>query len=361
MPTLPSSTAATSPSVAAKPFGKTPDGSRVQLYTLTNRTGIRVTIATYGGTVINLFTPDRTGRLADIVLGFSTIEPYFSHICYFGAVIGRFGNRIGKGRFSLDGKKYKLATNDSAHALHGGVKGFDKHLWTAEVLSQDPPSIRLSRLSPDGEENFPGNLKIAVIYTLTNSDGLRIQYAAQTDKPTILNLTNHSYFNLAGAGAGSILEHEIKLHASRITAVGKDLIPTGKIKDVAGTPLDLRDWTPIGEKIEAVGGVPVGYDHNYVLDRWPSARPVLAAEVREPKSGRVMKVLTDQPGIQFYTGNFLDGTVRGKGGKVYRQHDAFCLETQHFPDSPNHAEFPSTVLRPGEGFRSTTVYKFSAK
>jgi len=348
-------------SVTAQPFGKTTDGKSIQLYTLTNRGGMHVAIATYGGTVISLFAPDRTGRLGDVALGFGAIEPYFTKSPYFGALIGRYANRIAKGRFTLDGRTYQLAKNNGPNALHGGLKGFDKQLWTAEVLSQDPPSIRLSRLSPDGEENYPGNLKVAVTCTLTNRDELRIQYAAQTDKATILNLTSHTYFNLAGAGSGSILAHQIKIHASRFTPVDKTLIPTGEIKKVAGTPMDLRQWTAIGAKIQAVGGAPVGYDHNYVLDRCPVIRPCLAVEVWEPKSGRLMKVYTDQPGIQFYTGNFLDGTIRGKGGKVYRQHDAFCLETQHFPDSPNHPNFPSTVLRPGEVFRSTTVYKFSAR
>jgi len=354
---LPSHTA----SVTAKPFGKTPDGQSIQLYTLANGTGMQAKIATYGGTLINLLAPDRTGRLTDVALGFSAIDPYFGNCPYFGATVGRFANRIGKGRFTLDGKTYKLAKNDGPNTLHGGLKAFDKHLWTTEVLSQNPPSIRLSRLSPDGEENFPGNLKVSVTYTLTARDELRIQYAARTDKATILNLTNHTYFNLAGAGSGNILGHQIKIHASRFTPISAALLPTGKLKDVAGTPLDLRNWTVIGANIQAVGGTPLGFDHNYVLDHYPSARPSLAAEVWEPKSGRFMKVYTTEPGIQFYTGNFLDGTIRGKGGKVYRQHDALCLETQHFPDSPNQPDFPSSVLRPGELFRSTTIYKFSAK
>jgi aldose 1-epimerase len=348
-------------SVTAKPFGKTPEGQNIQLYTLTNQSGMQVTLATYGGTVIKLLAPDRAGRLADVSLGFSSIEPYFKQTAYLGAIIGRYGNRIAKGRFTLDGKTYQLAKNNGPNTLHGGLKGFDKQLWTAEVLSQNPPAVRFSRLSLDGEEHFPGNLKVAVTYTLTNRDELRIQYIAQTDKPTILNLTNHTYFNLAGAGNGSILGHQVRIHANRFTPVDSKLIPTGEIKDVAGTPLDLRNWTTIGANIQAVGGKPEGFDHNYVLDRCPVVRPGLAAEVWDPASGRLMKVYTDQPGVQFYTGNFLDGTLKGKGGKVYHQHDAFCLETQHFPDSPNHPNFPSTVLRPGETFKSTTVYKFSVK
>ncbi len=348
-------------SVTAKPFGKTPEGQPIQLYTLTNRSGMQVAIATYGGTVIKLLAPDRMGQLGDVALGFGTIEPYFKKSPYFGAIIGRYGNRIAKGRFTLDGKTYQLAKNNGPNTLHGGVKGFDKRMWTAEVLSQNPPVVRFSRLSPDGEEHFPGDLKVAVTYTLTNRDELKIQYAAQTDKATVLNLTNHTYFNLAGAGNGGILGHQIMIHASRFTPVNSALIPTGEIKEVAGTPMDLRKWTTIGDKIQAVGGKPVGYDHNYVLDRCPVVRPCLAAEVWDPGSGRLMKVYTDQPGVQFYTGNFLDGTLKGKGGKVYRQHDAFCLETQHFPDSPNEPEFPSTVLRPGQVFRSTTVYRFLAR
>jgi aldose 1-epimerase len=348
-------------SVTAKPFGKTTDGKNIQLYTLTNQSGMQVALATYGATVINLLAPDRAGRLGDVALGFGTIEPYFTKSPYFGASIGRYANRIAKGRFTLDGKTYQLAKNNAPNTLHGGLKGFDKQLWTAEVLSQNPPSVRFSRLSPDGEENFPGNLKVAVTFTLTNRDELRIQYAAQTDKATVLNLTNHTYYNLAGAGNGSILGHQIRIHASRFTPVNSTLIPTGEIKNVAGTPMDLRKWTTIGANIKAVGGSPVGYDHNYVLDRCPVVRPCLAAEVWEPKSGRLMKVYTDQPGVQFYTGNFLDGTIKGKRGKIYHEHDAFCLETQHFPDSPNQPGFPSTVLRPGQMFRSATVYKFSAK
>jgi len=348
-------------SVTAKPFGKTTDGKPIQLYTLTNQNGMQVAIATYGGTVINLITPDRAGHMGDVALGFGTIQPYFTQTAYFGALIGRYANRIAKGRFTLDGKTYKLAINNAPNTLHGGLKGFDKQLWTAEVLSQNPPTVRFSRLSPDGEEHFPGNLTISVTYTLTNRDELRLQYVAQTDKPTVLNLTSHTYFNLSGAGNGTILNHQIRIHASRFTPVDANLIPTGKIQDVAGTPMDLRKWTTIGTNLQAVGGNPVGYDHNYVLDRCPVVRPCLAAEVYDPSSGRFMKVYTDQPGIQFYTGNFLDGTLKGKRGKIYHEHDAFCLETQHFPDAPNHPAFPSTILRPGETFRSTTIYKFSTK
>jgi aldose 1-epimerase len=327
---------------------------------------MEVSIATYGGTVTRLLVPDRAGRLGDVSLGFSSAGPYTTDLYltknpFFGALIGRYANRIAKGRFTLDGKTYKLSINNPPNTLHGGTKGFDKRLWTAEVLSQNPPTVRFSRVSPDGEEHFPGTLNVAVTYTLTERNELRIHYVATTDKPTVVNLTSHIYFNLAGAGDGDILGHQIKIHASHFTPVDATLIPTGEIEDVAGTPMDLRNWTTVGTRLAAVGGKPVGFDHNFVLDRCPVIRPCLAAEVFEPNSGRLMKVYTDQPGIQFYTGNFLDGTIKGKGGKAYKQHDAFCLETQHFPDAPNHPNFPSTVLRPGEVFKSTTVYKFSAK
>ena len=346
-----------------KPFGRTADGKPVQLYTLTNKNGMQMTIATYGGTVTSLLAPDRTGRMGDIALGFASAGPYTSDLYisknpFFGALIGRYANRIAKGRFSLNGKSYKLAVNNAPNTLHGGTKGFDKRLWAAEILRQDPPTVRFSRLSPDGEENFPGNLKVAATYTLTNRNELRIQYAAVTDKPTVFNPTSHIYFNLAGAGSGEILGEQIRIHANHFTPVDATLIPTGKIKSVANTPMDLRKWTTIGSRIQAVGGTPAGFDHNYVLN---ANRLGAAAEVWDPGSGRLLKVYTDQPGIQFYTGNFLDGSLKGKGGKVYNEHDAFCLETQHFPDSPNQPNFPSTVLEPGDLFQSTTVYKFSTK
>jgi aldose 1-epimerase len=347
-------------SVSSKPFGKTPDGKAIQLYTLINSHGMQVNLSTWGATVVNLLAPDRHGHLADVALGFSTTEPYFTQSPYFGATIGRFANRIAKGRFSIGDKVYHLAKNNGLNHLHGGLKGFDKQLWTANVISQNPPTVRFSRLSPDGEEGYPGNLKVTVTFTLSDRDELRMRYTAETDQPTIVNLTNHTYFNLAGAGNGNILGHQVRIHASHYTPVDKTLIPTGEIKSVAGTPMDLRKWTTVGANIEAVGGKPVGFDHNYVLDRCPVVRPALAAEVLDPRSGRLLKVYTDQPGIQFYTGNFLDGTLHGKHGKVYHQHDAFCLETQHFPDSPNHPNFPSTLLKPGQTYRTTTIYKFSA-
>jgi len=353
-------------SISTARFGETVDGKSARVYTLTNENGMQVAITTYGGTVVKLLVPDRAGRLADVALGFSSVEPYTTPVYlkanpFFGALIGRYANRIAKGRFTLDGKTHKLAINNAPNTLHGGIKGFDKRFWTAEVLRQGPPTVRFSRLSPDGEENFPGNLNVAATYTLTDGNDLRIQYIASTDKPTVVSLTSHIYFNLAGAGKGDITAQQIKIHASRFTPIDATLIPTGEIKSVAGTPMDLRKWTTIGPRLAAVGGNPVGFDHNFVLDRCPVIRPCLAAEVWDPSSGRLMKVLTDQPGIQFYTGNFLDGSLKGKMGKVYNQHDAFCLETQHFPDSPNHPNFPSTVLRPGQVLKSTTVYRFSTK
>jgi aldose 1-epimerase len=347
--------------VSVKPFGKTADGQKVELYTLTNKNGLKVSLSTYGAMVVNLYTPDRSGKLADIALGFGSLNPYLTKSPYFGAIAGRYANRIAKGKFTLDGKAYKLATNNGVNHLHGGLKGFDKRVWTASVPKSAKASVTFTLRSKDGEEGYPGNLVSAVTYTLTDKNELRISYNATTDKPTVLNLTNHTYFNLAGAGNGSILDHELTLHANRYTPVNKTLIPTGELKKVDGTVMDFRKATAIGARIKQVGGDPVGYDHNYVLGKCPITGRCLAAEVYEPKSGRLMKVYTDQPGIQFYSGNFLDGTITGKGGKVYKQHSGFCLETQHFPDSPNQPKFPTTVLRPGQTYKTTTVYQFGTK
>jgi aldose 1-epimerase len=348
-------------SVTSKPFGVTPEGEKVRLYTLTNSNGARAAIATYGGIIVQLHVPDRDGELADVALGFSSLDGYLKSTSHFGSITGRFANRIAKGKFSLDGKTYRLAKNDGSNTLHGGVKSFDRQVWPVEIVSQAPPAIRFSRLSPDGEENFPGNLQVDVTYTLTETNDLRIDYKATTDKATIVNLTNHCYFNLAGAGTGKILDHQIRIHSSKYTPPSKALVPTGEIKDVTGSALDLTKWTPMGEKLFSLGNTPIGYDHNYVLGSAPTRRPVLAAEARELKSGRILKVYTTEPAIQFYTGNFLNGADIGKSRKPYKQHEGFCLETQHYPDSPNQPDFPSTVLRPGETFRSTTIYKFSAK
>ncbi|MEI8293383.1 MAG: aldose epimerase family protein [bacterium] len=347
--------------VTVKPFGKTPDGQKVELFTLTNKNGMQVSLSNYGAMVVDLLVPDRKGQLADVSLGFDTLKPYFTKSPYFGCIAGRYANRIAEGKFTLDGKTYQLATNDGPNHLHGGVKGFDKKVWSAEVVRGANPSVRFKLVSPDGDEGYPGKLTSTVTYTLTPNNDLRISYEANTDKPTVINLTNHTYFNLAGAGNGSILGHQLLIAADRYTPVDKTLIPTGELKSVRNTPMDFRKPMPIGSRIKEVGGKPVGYDHNYVFNKLPFVCRPLAAEVYEPKSGRVMKVYTDQPGIQFYSGNFLDGTIHGKGGKVYNQYDGFCLETQRFPDSPNKPQFPSVVLRPGQTYKTTTVYSFSTK
>jgi aldose 1-epimerase len=337
-------------------WGMTPEGQPVELYTLTNAKGSEARIMTYGGVVVSLKVPDRSGALGDVVAGFDNLEGYLTPPPYFGALIGRYGNRIGGGQFSLDGMVYHLAKNDGANHLHGGVRGFDKRLWSAKQLS--PQSLELSYLSKDGEEGYPGNLSANVTYTLTDAQELRIDYLATTDKETVVNLTNHSYFNLAGEG--DILAHQVMIHADRYTPVDKGLIPTGELKSVAGTPFDFQMAKAIGERIEQKDEQLMfghGYDHNWVLNRTGSGLET-AAKVTDPKSGRVMEVLTTEPGLQFYTGNFLDGTLKGKG-RVYTRRSAFCMETQHFPDSPNKPAFPSTVLKPGETYRTTTVYRFS--
>lgn len=348
------------PVVAEKPvktsWGKTADGELVDLYTLTNAKGAEARIATYGATVVSLKVPDRSGVLGDVVAGFDRFEDYLTPPPYFGSIIGRYGNRIGKGRFSLNGAEYVLAKNNGENHLHGGVRGFDKHVWTAKRIS--PQSLELSYLSKDGEEGYPGNLQATVTYTLTDANELRIEYSATTDKDTVVNLTNHSYFNLAGEG--DILAHEVSINADRFTPVDKGLIPTGELRQVAGTPFDFRTAHAIGERIEQKDEQLIlgqGYDHNFVLNR-AGAELEGAAKVIDRKSGRVMEVLTTEPGLQFYTGNFLDGTLKGKG-RTYTRRSAFCMETQHFPDSPNKPSFPSVVLRPGSRYRTTTVYRFS--
>ena len=343
----------------SKAFGKTTDGTPVTLYTLTNAHGLEATITNFGGIVVSLKTPDRTGKMGDVVLGFETLEPYFTNTPHFGALIGRYGNRIGQAKFTLDGKEYTLAKNNGENSLHGGTVGFHKKVWTARPATRkDGQAIELTYVSKDMEEGFPGTLTSTVVYTLTDNDELRIEYSAKTDKPTIVNLTNHSYFNLAGTG--DILKHEMMLDADRFTPVDAGLIPTGELKPVQGTPFDFRKATAIGARIDAAddqikkGG---GYDHNWVLNGKMGTMH-LAARVSEPTTGRTMEVTTTEPGVQFYTGNFLDGTLKGKGGTVYNKRAGFCLETQHFPDSPNKPAFPSTVLRPGATYSTTTVYKF---
>jgi len=347
-------------SITKAPFGQLADGTAVEIYTLTNKAGLEARITTYGAILVSLEVPDRNGVLADVNLGFDTLDGYLGTHPYFGAIIGRYGNRIAKARFTLDGVEYRLAANNNGNTLHGGIKGFDKVVWTAEpVESGRGPGLKLTYLSKDMEEGYPGNLAVTVVYTLTDANELEIRYEATTDKKTVLNLTNHAYWNLKGEGRGDILGHLLQIEADRYTAVDSpvNLIPTGEILAVAGTPFDFASPHAVGERIARVEG---GYDHDFVL-RSGGGTLTLAARVEEPESGRVMEVWTDQPGIQLYTGNFLDGTVVGKGGKAYQKHFAFCLETQHFPDSPNHPNFPSTVLEPGQTYRTTTVHKFFAK
>ncbi len=341
-------------------FGKTPDGAAIKIHTLTNAHGVQARITNYGGIVVSLDAPDRDGKMADVVLGFDALPEYVANpTTYFGAIIGRYGNRIGDARFTLNGVEYKLPKNDGENCLHGGGNGFFKRVWTARALPNG--DLELGYRSKDGEEGFPGNLSVTVTYRLTDANELRIEYAATTDKETVVNLTNHSYFNLKGAGAGDILGHQLMLNADRFTPVNQNLIPTGELRPVSGTPFDFRKLTPIGARIEQNDEqlkFGKGYDHNWVLNRTGSAL-ALAARVEEPSSGRVLEALTTEPGVQFYSGNFLDGSVKGKGGKTYPRRSAFCLETQHFPDSPNRPAFPSTVLKPGQQYRSTTVYRFS--
>jgi len=346
-------------------FGTMPDGREVWLYRLTNANGLRADITTYGGAVVRLFAPDRQGKLEDVVLGFDNLPDYVKKSPYFGCIAGRYANRIAKGRFTLDGTVYVLATNNMGNHLHGGNRGFDKVLWEAEPIREaDSVGLKLSYFSKDGEEGYPGNLQVTVVYRLTNADELVIDYHAETDKPTVVNLTNHSYWNLAGAGTRDVLDHELFINADSFTPVDETLIPTGQIEPVGGTPLDFTTPTAIGARIDAEnaqirrGG---GYDHNFVLNKPDPGAMTVAARVHEPTSGRVLEVRTTEPGIQFYSGNFLDGTLAGKYGRVYRQRYGFCLETQHYPDSPNQPNFPSTVLRPGQTYRTTTVYAFDAK
>ncbi len=340
-------------------YGKMPDGTTVYLYTLTNHNGVEAKITNYGGIVVSLKVPDKNGTKADVVLGFDKFEGYLNpKEPYFGAIVGRYANRIGHAMFTLDGHQYKLAKNDGENTLHGGLKGFDKRVWTSAMAPEG--KLELTYVSKDGEEGYPGTVVAKVTYTLTDNDELRIDYDATTDKDTVVNLTNHSYFNLKGSGEGDILEHRLTLNADRFTPVDAGLIPTGELKNVAGTPFDFRQPTAIGARINQSDEqlkLGLGYDHNWALNKKGNELS-LAARVEEPTSGRILEVYTTQPGVQFYTGNHLDGTVKGKGGKVAAIRTGFCLETQHFPDSPNKPKFPSTELKPGQRFTSTTVYKF---
>jgi len=347
-------------SVTKMDFGKTPDGTPVDLYVLKNG-NLTVKVMTYGAIITEIDAPDRNGKEGDVVLGFDSLEGYLGVHPYFGSTVGRVANRIARGKFTLGGKEYTLATNNGPNALHGGIKGFNKVVWKAEPTSQaGGPAVKLAYTSPDGEEGYPGNLSASVTFTVTDKDELKIEYSATTDKATPINLSNHSYFNLAGRTTEPILGHEVMLAADNYTPVDDTLIPTGEIAPVAGTPLDFTKPTDIGARIKQIKAEPVGYDHNFVLNSGGKSLS-LAARVYEPKTGRILEMSTTEPGVQFYTGNFLDGTITGKDGIVYRQHHGFCLEAQHFPDSINHPNFPSAVLEPGKTYSQTTVYKFSAK
>jgi aldose 1-epimerase len=346
-------------SIAKETFGQTPDGQSVILYTLKNPKGITVKVMNYGATLVSLAMPDKNGNLSDIALGFDTLDGYFKDHPYFGVTVGRYANRIGKAKFTLDGIVYKLAANNGQNHLHGGIKGFDKVVWKADDVKADSntATVKFSYISKDGEEGYPGNLSCSVTYTLSKDNELKLNYEAQTDKTTIVNLTNHTYWNLAGQGKSDILGHELMLNADKYTPVDEGLIPTGEIKSVNDSPMDFTKPMAVGSRIEKVPG---GYDHNYVLNSG-GGRLTLAARVNEPASGRVMEIYTTEPGIQFYSGNFLDGSITGKGGKVYKKHYGFCLETQHFPDSPNKPNFPSVILKPGEKYTSQTLHKFYTK
>jgi aldose 1-epimerase len=358
--------------IECKEFGTLPaaaGGERTapavaQLFTLRNSAGMEVAITNYGGRIVSLLVPDRNGKFEDVVLGFDSFDGYWKKNPYLGAIVGRYANRIANAEFKLNGITYRLARNNGENSLHGGLHGFDKVLWKAkEIASQESAAIELSYLSPDGEEGYPGNLSVIVTYTLTEANELRIDYGAMTDKDTVLNLTNHSYFDLTGDGGGYILDHEIAINADRFTPINEHLIPTGELRPVAGTPFDFRSAARIGARIDDPDPqiqLASGYDHNFILNGG-GRELTLAARANEPKSGRILEVRTTEPGVQFYSGNHLDGSVTGKRGKAYGYRAAFCLETQHFPDSPNKPNFPRTDLKLGERFRSTTVFKFSAK
>lgn len=349
--------------ITKQPFGKTADGTPVDIYTLTNAKGMEARIMTYGGIIVSLKTPDRNGKFDDVELGFDSLEPYLKGHPFFGALVGRYGNRIAKGKFKISGQEYSLLVNNGENHLHGGKLGFDKKVWAAKSgKSTEGQTLELKYTSADMEEGYPGKLDVTVVYTLTNDNGLKIEYTAKTDKPTHVNLTNHSYFNLAGAGNGTILDHEMMINAYQATKVDKGLIPTGEIVNIKGTALDFTSPMKIGARIEAKEEqlqLGVGYDHNYVINGGGKTL-TLAARVAEPTSGRVMEVFTTEPGVQFYTGNHVN-VAAGKGGRPYGKRSGFCLETQHYPDSPNKPEFPTTLLKPGQKYRTTTIYKFSAK
>lgn len=351
-------------SIEKSSFGKTKDGVALDLYTLKNEAGMTVAITNFGGTIVTWTAPDRNGKYEDITLGCDSIGGYEKGVPYFGAIIGRYGNRIAKGKFNLEGKTYTLATNNIGNHLHGGIKGFDKVVWTATPVEGPNPALRLTYKSKDMEEGYPGNLSVEVVYTLQKDNSLKIEYTATTDKATVVNLTNHAYFNLSGDMNSTILDHELALNCDKFLPVDKTLIPTGELKSVEGTPFDFMTSFKIGARVNDTlneqikfGG---GYDHAWILkDNTTTLRP--AAIVYEPKSGRVLEVLTTEPAIQFYTGNFLDGTIKGKGGVIYKKRSGLCLETEHYPDSPNQSKFPTTTLKPKETYVTTTVYRFAVK
>ncbi len=358
-----SAIAAQGSSIEVQPYGTTADGQDVEEYILTNANGMEVRIITYGGIITSIRVPDRNGEVANVTLGFDNLEDYQTQNPYFGNITGRYANRIASARFTLDGAEYTLAANNGPNSLHGGDVGFDKRVWTAtEVQGSGAVGVELTYLSPDGEEGYPGNLEVKVIYTLTDDNEIRMEYIATTDAPTVVNLTNHAYFNLAGEGTSSIYDHILMIDADRYTPVDETLIPTGELVPVEGTPFDFRIPKAIGPGQRSSHEQIVlgrGYDHNFVLNREEGDNSMLlAARVYESESGRILEVWTTEPGIQFYAGNFLDGTLIGPGGHLYRQSDGFALETQHFPDSPNQPDFPSTVLRPDETYQTTTIYKF---
>lgn len=351
----PGTTVSEKVTIEEESFGTLEDGREVSLFTLSNTNNMEVKITNYGGIVTSIRTPDKEGNLDNVVLGFESLDKYLEGTPYFGAIIGRYGNRIADGEFSIDGEVYELATNDGDNHLHGGVQGFDKVLWDAEA--KEDGSLELTYLSKDGEEGYPGNLEVSVLYRLTNDNELKIAYEATTDKATPVNLTNHSYFNLSGAPDSTILDHELMINAPQYTPVDDELIPTGELADVENTPFDFTEFHKVGARIDQVEG---GYDHNWVLEQPVRDSLFHAATLYHEESGREMKVFTTEPGIQFYSGNFLDGSLKGPQGTPFVKHAALCLETQHFPNSPNEPKFPSTILRPGETYQTTTVYQFGA-
>ncbi len=348
--------------ISRQSFGKSPDGKAVDLFTLRNKNGVEVRIMNYGGIVTSFVAPDRNGNMGDVVLGYDNLEGYLKASPFFGAMVGRYGNRIAGAKFTLDGKQYKLAANNNGNALHGGLKGFDKVVWDAKTVGGPRgASLELHYLSKDGEEGYPGNLDVTAVYTLTEDNGLRLDYTATTDKDTVVNLTQHSYFNLAGKG--EVLNHEVMIDADRFTPVDSTPIPTGELRPVQGTPFDFRKPMAIGARINQDDEqlkFGKGYDQNWVINRKGNELKVIA-RVSEPTTGRVLEVLSTQPGMQFYTGNHLDGSITGKGGRVYTARSGFCMEPQHFPDSPNHPEFPSVVLKPGQTYRQTIEYRLTVK